>query len=88
MKPILERRPAAFGAWFGFVLAAAAAVAALWFLERIVIAVLLLFFALVVSIALLPLRAMTKRPGPTTPGRGQGGDEPAEAAQPAPTEAA
>ena len=52
MNPILERRPAAFGAWFGFVLAAAAAVAALWFLERIVIAVLLLFFALVVSIAL------------------------------------
>src|SRR6478735_9453254 len=47
-----ERRPAAFGAWLGFVLAAAAAVAALWFLERIVVAVLLLFFALVVSIAL------------------------------------
>jgi putative permease len=47
-----ERRPAAFGAWLGFVLAAAAAVAALWFLERIVLAVLLLFFALVVSIAL------------------------------------
>src|SRR3954452_12007322 len=41
-----------FGAWLGFVLAAAAAVAALWFLERIVLAVLLLFFALVVSIAL------------------------------------
>jgi len=41
-----------FGAWLGFVLAAAGAVAALWFLERIVVAVLLLFFALVVSIAL------------------------------------
>src|ERR1044072_9909916 len=52
MELIPERRPAAFGAWFGFVLAAAAAVAALWFLERIVVAVLLLFFALVVSIAL------------------------------------
>jgi len=52
MEPTLERRPAAFSAWFGFVLAAAAAVAALWFLERIVIAVLLLFFALVVGIAL------------------------------------
>ena len=47
-----ERRSSLFGAWLGFVLAAAAAVAALWFLERIVVAVLLLFFALVVSIAL------------------------------------
>jgi putative permease len=45
-------RSSLFGAWLGFVLAAAAAVAALWFLERIVVAVLLLFFALVVSIAL------------------------------------
>ena len=52
MEPHIEKRPAAFGSWFGFVLAAAAAVAALWFLERIVVAVLLLFFALVVSIAL------------------------------------
>src|SRR4051812_25481458 len=51
-QPTIERRPAAFGAWLGFVLAAAAAVAALWFLERIVVAVLLLFFALVVGIAL------------------------------------
>jgi putative permease len=52
MEPTVERRPASFGSWLGFVLAAAAAVAALWFLERIVLAVLLLFFALVVSIAL------------------------------------
>jgi predicted PurR-regulated permease PerM len=52
MEPVLERRPASFGSWLGFVLAAAAAVAALWFLERIVVAVLLVFFALVVSIAL------------------------------------
>src|SRR6201982_336140 len=52
MEPVLERRTPAFGSWLGFVLAAAAAVAALWFLERIVVAVLLLFFALVVSIAL------------------------------------
>ena len=52
MEPAVERRPAAFGAWLGFVLAAAAAIAALWFLERIMVAVLLLFFALVVSIAL------------------------------------
>ena len=52
MEPALERRLPAFGSWLGFVLAAAAAVAALWFLERIVVAVLLIFFALVVSIAL------------------------------------
>src|SRR3954454_14149245 len=52
MEPVVERRPAPFGAWLGFVLAAAAAVAALWFLERVIVAVLLLFFALVVSIAL------------------------------------
>jgi len=52
MSPPSEKRPAAFGAWLGFVLAAAAAIAALWFLERIIVAVLLLFFALVVSIAL------------------------------------
>ena len=42
----------------------------------------------VVSVALLTLRAMTKSPGPTTPGRGQGGDAPEQAAQPAQTEAA
>jgi hypothetical protein len=42
----------------------------------------------VVSIALLTLRAMTKRPGPTTPGRGQRGEPLAEAAHPAPTDAA
>jgi putative permease len=41
-----------FASWLGFVLAAAAAVAALWFLEKIVIAILVLFFALVVAIAL------------------------------------
>jgi phosphatidylglycerol---prolipoprotein diacylglyceryl transferase len=42
----------------------------------------------VVSIALLTLRAMIKRPGPTTPGRGQRGEPLAEAAHPAPTDAA
>ena len=52
MEPAIERRPAAFGSWLGFVLAAAAAVAALWFLERIVVAILLCFFAIVVAIAL------------------------------------
>jgi putative permease len=52
MDAIHEKRPAAFASWFGFVFAAAAAVAALWFLERIVLALLLVFFALVVGIAL------------------------------------
>jgi putative permease len=46
------RRSGLFGSWLGFVLAAAGAVVALWFLQKIVIAVLLLFFALVVAIAL------------------------------------
>jgi putative permease len=41
-----------FASWLGFVLAAAAAVVALWFLAQIVIAILLLFFAIVVAIAL------------------------------------
>src|SRR4051812_13231736 len=52
MDAIHEKRPAAFASWFGFVLAGAAAVAALWFLERIVLALLLVFFAMVVGIAL------------------------------------
>ena len=41
-----------FASWLGFVLAAGAAVVALWFLQKIVIAILLLFFAAVVGIAL------------------------------------
>lgn len=41
-----------FSSWLGFVLAAAAAVVALWFLAQIVIAILLLFFAIVVGLAL------------------------------------
>ncbi|HEV2816631.1 MAG TPA: AI-2E family transporter [Allosphingosinicella sp.] len=45
-------RPPLFASWLGFVLAAAAAVVALWFLAQIVIAILLLFFAVVVGIAL------------------------------------
>jgi len=45
-------RPTPFASWLGFVLAAAAAVVALWFLQQIVGAILLLFFAIVVSIAL------------------------------------
>jgi predicted PurR-regulated permease PerM len=46
------RRSSLFGSWLGFVLAAAGAVVALWFLQKIVIAILLLFFAVVVAIAL------------------------------------
>jgi phosphatidylglycerol:prolipoprotein diacylglycerol transferase len=42
----------------------------------------------VVSIVLLVVRAVTKRPGPTTPGRAQGRDAPTGETQPAPTEAA
>jgi putative permease len=61
------RRPNLFASWLGFVLAAAAAVVALWFLQKIVGAILLLFFAMVVGIALsAPVqwfvrRGMTRR---------------------------
>ncbi len=41
-----------FASWIGFVLAAAGAVVALWFLQQVVGAILLLFFAGVVAIAL------------------------------------
>ncbi|HST36470.1 MAG TPA: AI-2E family transporter [Allosphingosinicella sp.] len=47
-----SRRPSLFASWLGLVLAAAGAVVALWFLQKIVIAILLLFFAMVVGIAL------------------------------------
>lgn len=40
------------GSWFGIMLAAGSAVVVLWFLSQIVTAILLLFFALVVAIAL------------------------------------
>jgi predicted PurR-regulated permease PerM len=50
--PTVSRRSSLFGSWLGFVLAAATAVVALWFLQKIVIALLLMFFALVVAIAL------------------------------------
>src|ERR1044072_6297869 len=50
-EPRTGRSPL-FASWLGFVLAAAAAVVALWFLAQIVIAILLLFFAVVVGIAL------------------------------------
>jgi putative permease len=47
-----SQRPPLFASWIGLVLAAAAAVVALWFLGKIVFAILLLFFAAVVAIAL------------------------------------
>ncbi len=48
--------------WVGFVVAAAAAVAALWFLQRILTALLLVFLIMVVSIALaVPVRALRRR---------------------------
>jgi putative permease len=50
--PIDPKASTAFASWLGFVVAAGAAVAALWFLQKIVFAILLLFFALVVAIAL------------------------------------
>jgi len=50
--PNNSRRSGLFASWLGFVLAAAAAVVALWFLQKIVIAILVLFFAVVVAIAL------------------------------------
>ena len=46
------RKEGLFASWLGFVAAAASAVVALWFLNKIVTAILLLFFAIVVAIAL------------------------------------
>ncbi len=50
--PTSASRSGLFASWLGFVLAAGAAVVALWFLQKIVIAILLLFFAAVIGIAL------------------------------------
>ncbi|HKR24783.1 MAG TPA: AI-2E family transporter [Allosphingosinicella sp.] len=50
--PTGANRSSLFASWIGFVLAAGAAVVALWFLQKIVIAILLLFFAAVIGIAL------------------------------------
>ena len=47
------RRNSLFGSWLGFVLAAAGAVVALWFLQKIVIAILLLFFGSIVLLGWL-----------------------------------
>ena len=50
--PTLTRRGAVFSSWLGLALAAGAAVVLLWFLQKVITAVLLLFFAIVVAIAL------------------------------------
>lgn len=48
--------------WFGFVVAAATAVAMLWFLQKILTALLLMFLVLVVGIALsAPIEWLTRR---------------------------
>lgn len=50
--PILTRRGAVFTSWLGLAFAAGAAVVLLWFLQKVITAILLLFFAIVVAIAL------------------------------------
>ena len=50
--PTLTRRGAVFTSWLGLALAAGAAVVLLWFLQKVITAILLLFFAIVVAIAL------------------------------------
>ena len=50
--PIFTRRGAVFSSWLGLALAAGAAVVLIWFLQKVVTAILMLFFAAVVSIAL------------------------------------
>ena len=50
--PILTRRGAVFTSWLGLALAAGAAVILLWFLQKVIVAILVLFFATVVAIAL------------------------------------
>ena len=50
--PTLTRRGAVFTSWLGLALAACAAVVLIWFLQKVITAILLLFFAIVVAIAL------------------------------------
>ena len=50
--PTLTRRGAVFTSWLGLALAAGAAVVLIWFLQKVITAILLLFFAIVVAIAL------------------------------------
>jgi predicted PurR-regulated permease PerM len=50
--PVIPRRSALFSSWIGLALAAGAAVVALWFAWKAATALLMLFFAVVVAIAL------------------------------------
>jgi putative permease len=50
--PLFTRRGAVFSSWLGLALAAGAAVVLLWFMQKVVTAILMLFFAMVVAIAL------------------------------------
>ena len=50
--PIFTRRGAVFSSWLGLALAAGAAVVLLWFAQKVITALLMLFFAIVVAIAL------------------------------------
>ena len=60
--PTLTRRGAVFTSWLGLALAAGAAVVLLWFLQKVITAILLLFFAIVVAIALsAPVRWFERR---------------------------
>ena len=53
MEPPTPARPGAvFSSWLGLALAAGAAVVLLWFLSKVVLALLMLFFAIVIAIAL------------------------------------
>ena len=53
MEPPSPARPGAvFASWLGLALAAGAAVVLLWFLSKVVLAILMLFFAIVIAIAL------------------------------------
>ena len=51
-RTIETPRASLFASWLGFVMAAGSAVVVLWFLSKVIVALLLLFFALVVAIAL------------------------------------
>ena len=60
--PSLTRRGAAFSSWLGLAFAAGAAFVLIWFLQKVVTAILLLFFAIVVAIALsAPVRWFQRR---------------------------
>ena len=65
--PILTRRGVAFSSWLGLALAAGAAVVLLWFLQKVITAILVLFFAAVVAIALSAPVAWFQRRGVPRP---------------------